>query len=104
MNRRDLIEAAKRYRQPGVSNEHALLLAAAEITAKPLDPYDRDDACVILRAEQLLAEHGVREALRRARQELNDWRRDSGTRMNPLQDNAEIDVLPEIPISSTGDW
>ena len=55
----DIDRAAVRRRaaeliRPGINRHCALILAYAELAGDPLDPYDRDDAAVILSAERLL--------------------------------------------------
>jgi hypothetical protein len=65
-----LLAAARRHLRPGISADQALVLAFAELTESPLDPWSFDDAAVLLRAERLLIE-GVRvsDALDTARTE-----------------------------------
>lgn len=54
-----------------VTPEQAYLLAGAELEGAPLDPYDFDDAAVLLRAERLFLEGlTISEALRTARAEF----------------------------------
>jgi hypothetical protein len=66
----ELLTAAERHRRAGISTDQALILAAAEVALSPLDPHDPDDAAVILRAEQLLPDKGLRGAIEGARLEL----------------------------------
>ena len=54
--RDELVLAARRHRRPGISVRQAFVLAYAELTDAPLDPWSFDDAAVILRAETLLIE------------------------------------------------
>ncbi len=66
-----LAEAARRILRPGITAHQAVILAYTELVGNPLDPWDFDDAAVLLRTERLF-EDGltVPEALAIARAEL----------------------------------
>ena len=75
VTRAQLVEATWDWLRPGLSLEFAIVTAYAGLVGAPLDPFDFDDAAVILRAERLIAEGlDVSEALGTARAELATWR------------------------------
>lgn len=54
-----------------ISSDQAILVAATELAGERLDPFDRDDAAIILRAERLFVDGlSISEALGTARSEL----------------------------------
>ena len=76
-SQQQLLEATERvlatYPQ-GITPEQAVILACAELSSSPLDPFGFDDAAVLLRAELLVVEGLVAsEALRTARREMATW-------------------------------
>lgn len=54
VTRTELVDAARRHLQPGISHEQALVLGYAELDGTPLDAWSFDGAAELLRAERLL--------------------------------------------------
>lgn len=74
IDREALREAARRLMQPGITPEHAVVIAYSDLAGKPLDPWAFDDAAIILRAERLLIEGLlVADAVETARAEFVTW-------------------------------
>jgi hypothetical protein len=76
VNVRAHVEAVKARYPVGITHVQALLIACSALDDHELDPYDGDDATVLLRAETLVEQGApVRAALAQARAELDASRR-----------------------------
>lgn len=74
VSREALRVAAHRHRRHGISSHMAIVLAFAELSGDPLDPWVFDDAALLLRAERLVLDDvPVSEALEVARMEFATW-------------------------------
>ncbi len=63
----------------GVSPELCVVLAVAELGDAPLDPFDFDDAAIVVRAETLVIDGmAASEALATARAECATWAERAG--------------------------
>jgi len=71
ITREVLLAAARRHLRPDISSRVALVLAYAELSGEPLDPWSFDDAAIVLRSETLLIEgFDVATAVETARAEF----------------------------------
>lgn len=76
MNVRAHVEAVKARYPVGITHIQAVLAACSALEGRELDPYNGDDAAVLLRAETLVEQGApVRAALAQARAELDASRR-----------------------------
>ena len=74
VTREALLEAARSALRPGITPAAAIVIGYSQIIGQPLDPFEFDDAALILRAERLLAEGlGVSAAVQTAHAEKATW-------------------------------
>lgn len=69
-----LLAAAREHVRPGISFEQGVVIGYSQLSGEELDPWNFDDAAVILRAERLIHDGvNVGIAIRAARDELVRW-------------------------------